>query len=82
MPVQEAAATMLHETSTTGGSIIGPAGSGSASLRSSLATSLVAGTCLADDAAALVGIAVGLVAAHAEHVPIALVETLLRRLST
>ena len=36
----------------------------------------------ADDAAALVGIAVGLVAAHAEHVPIALVETLFGRPST
>jgi hypothetical protein len=51
--MQEAAAAMLHETSTTGGSITGPAGSSSASLRSSLATSSVAGTCLADDAAAL-----------------------------
>jgi hypothetical protein len=34
------------------------------------------------DASALVGIAVGLVAAHAEHVPMALVETLLVRPST
>ena len=53
--MQEAAAAMLHETSTTGGSTTGPAGSGSASLMStsSLADEPVACSDHATDAASL-----------------------------